>query len=544
MSKKEKEIKETAAAEDSGVSSDKPKKKGNFKKLKFGSMSIVVIALVVAIVVVVNLMCSAVTKRYPLKLDLTPDKRYELSDDSKAILENLDKDVEITVTSTKDTFTSMASYFKQLYASYYGVNVDMPYDIIPEILDKYSVYAESGKGSINVRYVDINKDPDVISGFNKIYNGEIAEGSIVVRAGDRIKVISNDDVISMITPAQSSSQTNHSMTFVGESTITSAIMAVKDANPGRAVMISSMNGSSIYETAFSSPVSSFESFLSKNGYDCTEVDAGTDALSPDDYDLVVLAVPAIDFTEDIVQKFSDFLYNGGKLQKNMIYIPNLYAGDLPNIEELLAEWRIQIDDAYIFDEEKMVQTYIQAMSISDYSPMLSIADAEIVGTPANEALPIAGPGTRAITIISKNNEVITKELLKSADSSYLRALGETDEVSDEKQSYNAAVLARKEAQDGLDVIRSNMLVIGSSFMMDSYILQNTNTYNNATVLLNMINSVTGKEASIVIPDKALQQATIAPTTKDANVIRIIVIVIIPVLVAITGVIVLLRRKNK
>ena len=160
-------------------------------------MSVVVIALVIAIVVVVNLMSSLLSKRYPMKLDLTPDKRYELTDETKTVLEELDKDVEITVTSTKDTFTSMASYFKQLYASYYGINVDMPYDMIPEILDKYSVYAEAGDGSVSVRYVDINKDPDVISGFNKFYNGEIAEGREKMLEETRSKM-SLDDLFSQI----------------------------------------------------------------------------------------------------------------------------------------------------------------------------------------------------------------------------------------------------------------------------------------------------------------------------------------------------------
>ena len=139
MSNKD-EIKDNIQA-DAAVTEKKPR---NLKKLKFGSMSVVVLILVIAIVIVLNLMANIMSKRYPMKVDLTPDKRYELTDESIQVLKDLDKDVEITVTSTRDTFASMATYFQQMYASYYGMNVELPYDMIPEILDKYSIYAEQG----------------------------------------------------------------------------------------------------------------------------------------------------------------------------------------------------------------------------------------------------------------------------------------------------------------------------------------------------------------------------------------------------------------
>ncbi|MBQ3855482.1 MAG: hypothetical protein II762_02190, partial [Ruminococcus sp.] len=100
-----------------GDTAQAPEKKRNLKKLKFGSMSVAVLVLVIAIVIVLNLMANIMSKRYPMKVDLTPDKRYELTDESIQVLKDLDKDVEITVTSARDTFASMADYFQQMYAS-------------------------------------------------------------------------------------------------------------------------------------------------------------------------------------------------------------------------------------------------------------------------------------------------------------------------------------------------------------------------------------------------------------------------------------------
>lgn len=528
---------------DAAPEKDGKKKKVKGKKLKYGSMSVAMIVVVIAIVVLANLMCGLLMQRYPVKLDLTADKRYDLTDETIGVLKDIDKDVEITVTTPRDTFASLGNQYKSLFYQYYGTIVDVPYEIIPEILDKYSVYAEAGKGGIDVKFVDINKDPDVIARYSQNYNGEITEQSIIFSCGDRVKVLSQNDVLGMITPSQTSTQNNIQMVFNGESAITSAIMSVTDSHPVRVAVAVSMNSNSIFDSTHASLVSSFESFLSKNGYDCTEIDIATDELSVSDYDMVVVAAPAVDFSDDIIAKLSDFLYNGGNYEKNMIYIPNFYATNLPNISEFLEDWKIQIDPYAILDEN-MTQVRISALGTVDYAPMLEVIDYESVGTLPNESLPIAAPGTRPITILSKNNESVIKEVLKSSSTSYLTALLQDDTPSDEKTSYNAVVKSTKETSSGVNVYGSDLLVIGSPFMVDSSVLSNTNTYNNANVLLNTINNMTGKEEGVIIPEKALQQNNIALDIVSARVIQFVVIIIIPALIALVGVIVLLRRKNR
>lgn len=81
-------------------------------------------------------------------------------------------------------------------------------------------------------------------------------------------------------------------------------------------------------------------------------------------------------------------------------------------------------------------------------------------------------------------------------------------------------------------------------MFDRTVIQQNSTYNNANVLLNTINTMTGKENGVVIPDKNLQQSFITTTTKQAKNIQIIVVWIIPIIAALVGVVVLLRRRNK
>ena len=550
MSKKDKEMIENTSensaenqVEISEEKAAKPKKVRNTRKLKYGSASVVVVVLVIAIVIVVNLMSGMLTKRYPLKLDLTSDNRYELSEESIELMKNLDKDIEITVTSTQDLFAVMSSQYEQTFYQYYGAIVEMPFEMIPEILDKYSVYAEAGSGSITVKYVDINKNPDVVTRLNKNYNGEITEGSIVLSCGDRVKVIDSTEVASMIIPSQNSTQTNIEMTFAGESTITSAIVSVADQNPVRAAVITTAGGNSIFDTTHQQIAASLESFLNKNGYECTEIDAQNDKISPEEYDLIVLACPNVDFTEDIIAKFSDFLYNGGKYQKNMIYVPNYYATNLPTITAFLEDWKISIDQSEIYDEN-MAQVSVSALNAVGYAPIIEVSDTESVGSLANDSLPLVAPAARPITILSKNNDSIITEVLKSSPTSYLSSLENEGEVSSEKAAYNVVVKSRRETAEQLDVYGSELLVIGSPFMLDNSLLSKSNSINNANVISNIINGMTGKETTATIPEKYLSQSNLALTQASVRVTQVITIIVIPLLIAIIGAMILLWRKNK
>ena len=121
----------------------------------------------------------------------------------------------------------------------------------------------------------------------------------------------------------------------------------------------------------------------------------------------------------------------------------------------------------------------------------------------------------------------------------------TQKVDDKNRGTHVVVaMSTEEHAEQYDVNKSSVLVMGSALMADSEFLTQTNTYNNANALLGLINNMTGKEAAAVIPEKSLQQSYIAATETQAKAIRIVVQWVIPALVAIAGVIVLLRRKNK
>lgn len=541
MSKKEideKKVKETVD-EVTDTASAETKAPDKFRKLKYGTMFYVIIALVIAVVVILNIMMNVFAKRSPMKIDITPDNRYELTDESIAAVKALDKDVDIVVTNTRDYFESLGNYWESYYTGNYGVPAEVPYEMIPELLDKYSVYAQQGKGSINVKYVDLDKDPDAIAKYKKNYNGDIQRGSMVIASGDRVRVLNETEVMNMLAADQTAMRSQQlRFVFTGESTLTSAITSVTDAHPVKVAFVKTMNGLAVYdEQTYTNIVEAFESeLLNKSGYDCTDIDIAKDEISPEDYDMVVLLAPSLDFTEDIIKKFSDFLYNGGKYDRNMVYAPDVSKTSLPNIEEFLADWSIKVENNIILDDTNAVQTSSQII--------LSVSDSEAVGTLPNDRLPIISQYTRELTPISKNNEAIVKEVLKSSAESYTADITQDEPDYGEKGERDAAILSQKQYSEDFAVYTSSLLVLGSPTMANPTFLQQTSSVNNANVLVNMMNTMTGKESSIAVPDKNLQTSFIAPTSKQLKRIYVVVVWIIPFIIAAVGVAVLLRRRNK
>ena len=547
MSKKNKENLENdiiASAEEENSGAEKKEKKRNHKKLRYGAASAVVLVLVTAIIIAFNLMAHLVAQRTPLKLDLTPDNRFELSDESIEAMKNLNKDVDITVTCNRDYFEALGDYYEQMYAQQMGLLMEMPYEMLPEILDKYSIYAKNGNGSVNVKYVDINKDPSVITEFKKNYNGEIKECNIVISSGDRVKVLGQQEIMNMLnTNTGNSGQMPTGMVFVGETTLTTAIQSVADSNPVTVGILRTLNGASIYEEGYEPIVSGIIELLTKNGYDVKDIDIAKDSLNPEEEDLLVLAVPSMDFTADVIEKLGDFLYNSGKYGRDLIYLPSFSTTELPNIEEFLADWSIEVaDDTHVMDEENAVQTPVYSLNAMTQAPVLTIADPDSVGKLANEAIQIVAPFPKEVKIIQKNNGAVATAVLKSSSTSYPVIDGE--EKKSEKGERTIAVISKKETSDQFDVLASHVLVIGSPFMADSLILSYNTTYNNANVIIGMVNKMTGKEGGVTIPEKALTQNNIAPSAGEAKAIAVVVVYVIPALVAIAGIIILLRRRNK
>ena len=537
----------------------KEKKPFNKKKLKYGSVAVVITVVFIAVVVFVNLIAEILTDKKNLKLDLTAQKYYEVSQDTIDYIKDVKKDVVIDVMYQKENFEK-SSYMK----------------MVLETLNKY----QQNSDHIEVEFHDIVSEPDVINKYSDVYSGTIQQGSIVVACGDRVKVISSiDDLFTIDTSSYYQTGSSTITGYKGEQELTSAVMSVTDANPKKAAFITGYNGSSIYHSYNSNAVNSLYNLMNKNGYEISQIDILNDDLSPDDYDIVVLPAPVNDLTTDCISKLDDFLYNGGKLDRNMIYIADIFQYKTPNIDDFLEIWGIEVGDSVVYESNADKNQKVTISTGSAEAPIVSSVDDDFTSELSNTKLPIVAPVSRNINLLfDANVDRTTNSLLQTSDTAYLYPLNmksvdeakaeaaeqeqaasdaensteATEEETEattkfdtetaEKATQNVMALAKKTNTENNETHTNNLLVIGMSLVDPN--LTSSATYNNAEFIVNAINQICGKENGIIIAEKSLTQTTIDITAAQITTIRRIIEYVIPLIVIAAGIFVYVWRKNR
>ena len=564
MQKQDKKSEKTAAP----ISEEKRQKKMQVrKKLKYGGIATAVTVIFVAVVVLLNVVVAQVCKRNPdAVLDLTTANLYEISDDTVDYIKNLDQDVEIAISSEESTFQS-----------------DKYYKMISETISKYQGYSDH----ISVTYFDTTKDPDILSKYQDLYAGDISSNQIIVTSGDRIKVYSLTDMFEIDQDKYQSYYYGYASLsdcitgFKGEQTLTTAIMNVTDSNPKSVAVITKSNGNYIFSAtqANAYAVTAMENLLNDNGYDVKELDMVNDTLDAETYDIVVLPAPANDLTMDAIKKLQDFLQNDGNLGKQLIYVADYTQSVTPNLDAFLKDWNLQVDSSYVREDDNNRNQTVQIVASAGkglIAPIVSLGDSENYGgNLANSSLPIVAPLARPIQKLPSNNGRVVYNLLQSSDTSYAYPLtqqassGEdtTESASEESQEATEAAttetaattsfdtdsavrgantvmaLSQSQQSTGSDLIESDVIVLGSMAMMDYYLTQDS-SYNNAEYFIGVLNSVCGKEDSIVIASKDMAATSISATQTQLGTLRTIVVFLIPLAVAAAGIVVFLRRRNR
>ncbi len=501
------------------------------KKLKYGALATALTALFVAGVVVVNVIVGVLNDRYQWNIDLTSSGLYEIDDKTISYLNQLNTDIELVVMADESLFAENAML-----------------KVVDETLNRFKA---EGNGHITLDYVDMTKNPDAVREYSQYYNGEIVDGDIVVAAGELVRVVAFEDVIKV---EQSIDYTTYTQvanySFIGEQSLLAAIMGVTDLNPINVALLGKLGEANIYHGYESYNYQAICSLLEKNNYLCNDVDISADALDPAKYDMAVLVAPQNDLTQAQIDKLSAFLYNEGNYERKLLYFASSFQNATPNLDAFLEAWGISVGDAVVYEGSDTIAHQVDtALGMLRDIPGVSLTDSEYAAKLANKNLPIVAPISRPLELLYESNSGRTTEaLLITSDTAYLQPLtegedGETvDESNAETGSSILAALGHQHNTVSADTFTSTVAVFGS-WMFDAKVVEER-SYNNADYFVTVVNTMCGKENVITIAEKSLDTTSIAITAAQATTTRNIVVFIIPLLVAVIGFVVYVRRRNK
>ena len=503
------------------------------KKFKHGGLSVLFTVIFIAAIVLVNVVFNLVLDRFDIKADLTDNSIFTLSEESEEYLKGVDKKINFYVTADEDTLKASG---EKLYLQ------------VAEFLEKMTEL----NGGFTLDYVNLLSDPD----FSKGYSETLSEGMVIVKNGenDRYRILKMADFL-RYTLSDGKSYSYSEATYyvyyggmgitgyssIAEEEILSAIMSVSMDNPTR---IAFSDGFGEGDSTI------FSNIATKNAYEVTTINIDKSEKIGEDIDVVVIYAPTSDYNVNAVNKIDEWLSNGGKYGKSLIYVAaSSSAVDTPNLDELLSEWGLSIGKGYVaqLDTEHAfysgeVLPLLQDLELnkdSEYYKNMKLPD--------NAAF--MGWRLRPVNTLWEEKSNFTNTVIASTYGENCVMFPFEADINTWKpedsdyHSYNAIVESSKVRYDGATPYYSRIIAIGS----DSIFMENftgASNYSNAEVALSLLdtNSEGGFE-KISVMEKSFTAETYQIDTGKQIGIGITFAVIIPVIIIVIGIIVWVRRRR-
>ena len=450
---------------------NKPK---NRIALQGGSYSLIITAIVLALLIVVNIFASALPSTLT-QYDISASQLYSITSNTKAVVNALTKDVTI----------------------YWIVQADEEDKVIENLLDKYD--------SLSDHIEVVKKNPDVYPTFAQQYTDETVENnSLVVESGDRYRFIGYDDIYLYETDMTSYS---YNASFDGEGAITSAIDYVVSEELPQVYVLEGHGEAELPET--------FSDQIEKENMELHTFSLLTEDAVPEDADCVMIYSPATDISQEEKDMLADYAANGGKL---LVMAGPTEEDDLENLYSLLADYGVTANEGIVIEGDREHYAFQ-----SPFALMPDMASSDITDSLIEEHYYPIMPISRGLTV-SDDTSVTT--LLTTSDAAFSKIAG-YEMTTYEKEDGDidgpfALAVSIDCGNDGRIVWFAS-----SSFLDDAY-----NAYSsgaNVNLGMNALSAMIGESEAMAIRSKSLNYNYLTISESTSSLLKTMMIGVFPLL---------------
>lgn len=465
----------------------------NKKSLAFqgGIYSLVMTAIVLAILVVVNVLVSALPTTLT-KYDISSTKLYSITSNTKVVVNALKKDVTI----------------------YWIVQSEEEDDVIENLLGKYESLSEH----IEV----VKKNPDVYPTFTDAYTSEeVPNNSLIVECGEKSRYISYDEIY--ISEANMTTY-SYDTSFDGEGAITSAIDYVVNEDQPQLYMLEGHGEAELPET--------FANQIEKENIETSTFSLLNTNAVPEEADCVLIYAPSTDISEEEKNILSDYASNGGKL---MVMAGPTGEGMLENLYALIEDYGVESEAGIVVEEDREYYAFD-----APYILLPEIAESDITEPLLNENYYAIVPIAQGMWVSSDASDHVTK-LLTTSYTSFNKADGYnlTTYEKEENDSDGPFALAVSIACENDGKI---VWISSSSFLDDMY-----NSYSsgaNLELTMNAMASMVGENEAVSIRSKSLNYNYLTISDSTSSLLKVLMIGAFPLTYLGIGISVILKRRKQ
>ncbi|MCD8130813.1 MAG: GldG family protein [Lachnospiraceae bacterium] len=456
-----------------------------------GSYSLIISAIVLAVLVVVNVLATTLPSTWT-QLDISSAQLYSVTSNTKVVLNNLEEDVTI----------------------YWIVQSGEENSILQNLLDKYD--------SLSDHVTVVKRNPDVYPTFAAQYTDEtVTNNSLVVECGDKSRYIAWSDIYQEELSYYGMSMTR---SFDGEGCITSAIDYVVSDELPIMYVLEGHGEEDLPET--------FSEQIEKSNIETQSLSLLTVDEIPEDADCILIYEPQSDLSEDEVDMLSDWVYNGGNL---MVIAGPVDGEDFENLNSLLEYYGVTVEEGIVIEAERTNYVYYP------YLLLPNIQSDDITDALIEENYYVVMPIASGLTVSEDSNAYGTvTELLTTSESAFSKLDGyslTTYDMEDGDIEGPFAVAVSIESNNGGRLV----WFASSGFLQDAY-----NSYSsgaNVDITLNAISDMIGEREALAISSRSLDYNYLTISDSTASMLKLVMIGIFPLVYLGIGVCVLLRRRS-
>ena len=483
------------------VSNIKEKRLENKKILRHGSYSIGVMAIVIAIVVVLNLVIQELPSSFR-EIDLSSEKLYTIGDQTKELLDDLDKDVDL----------------------YYIAQDGTESTDIQRLLERYKERSEHIKVE--------QKDPAVYPTFTQQYTSDsVSNNSIIVVCGDKSRVVNYSDMYE--TSINYQTYTQETTAFDGESQLTSAINYVISDNMPVLYTLEGHNEASM-GTAMTETIQ-------KANIEIQSLNLLTQDRVPEDASCLFIFAPSTDLSEEEANKIIEYLENGGKA----LIISNYTDEEMPNFESVLENYGVRPVDGIVMEGD--TAHYI---SQNPYYLLPNIESNDVTSNLSSQSRYVLMPLAQGIeTLDNIRDSLDIQSILTTSDSAYSKTDLENMQTMEKEDSDidGPFDLGVSITEDVGDDAQTQIVYYASSSIFDDTIdsyVSGTNYELLSSSLSWLCQSEADNTNTISIPSKSLDTSMLTISAADVNFWSIFVTAVIPVCILLIGFGIWMKRRKQ
>ena len=465
---------------------------GTRNALRAGSYSLLLTAVVLAILIVVNILASSLPAART-KYDISASKLYSITSNTKAVVNALEEDVTI----------------------YWVVQSGEEDDIIENLLSKYD--------SLSNRIQIVKKNPDVFPTFTEQYTDEaVSNNSLIVECGTRSRFISYEDIY--LQDSNMYSYT-YSTSFDGEGAITSAIDYVVSEELPQLYVLEGHGEAELPSTLADQ--------IEKENFEVNSLSLLTVDSIPEDADCILIYAPASDISEAERDLLSDYVAQGGNL---LVMAGPTEDGILENLYSLLEEYGVTANEGVLVEGNRehyaFQLPYILLPDMSSHGITDSLIEAHYF-----PILPIA----LGLTVSDTSSKGTVTELLTTSADSFSKIAGydlSTYEKEEDDIDGPFAVAVSVESTGG-----GAMVWFTSSYFLDDMY----NAYSsgaNVDLTMNALSSLVGEREAMAIRSKSLNYSYLTISDSVSSLLKAVMIGICPLVYLGIGITVILRRRGR